>query len=1009
MQSSNYSFNPTSLTDLESCSDESVYAPGYIQPYGMLLHLQRLDLKILQVSENLEQFLGIFPKDLLGKPLKHLFSPAQVQKIAHYLRTDNLGYRKSFELKIHSQRFRGMLHSLGDEVLLELEPQPDSKNPHSMRFYEYLQAAIAKVRRAKSLSDLVQTLAREVKLITGFDRVMIYRFELDQSGVVIAEEKEEAILSSYLGLHFPAIDIPVPARKLFLHNWMRFIPEINYKPARLIALTDIPLDLSASRLRGVSPYHIEYLQNMGVAGSMTISLIDNQSLWGLIACHHYQSPKLVSYEIRQACEFLGQFASLQIVYNLELELSIYRKQTKEIQDHLQSTLLEEFNFIEQVLTQKCSQLLNLVHAQGAAIILENQMTLIGQTPEEADVYSLITWLEQQQTERVFATNALSSLYPEAKKFKDKACGLLAISIRLSHVKDKSYQIIWFRPEQIQMVNWAGNPQDAVKVNESGEMELCPRKSFELWKQTVRETCLPWQIAELEAAAQMRNTLMLAVLEFSQSALEQAAERAKIANQAKTNFLAKMSHELRTPLNAILGFSQLMSRGNSITSEFHDHLGVIKRSGEHLLSLINDVLEMSKIEAGQLSLHEGCFNLFNLIYSMQKMFALKASSKGIILNTELDAQVGRYVWGDELKLRQILTNLLSNAIKFTRGGQITLRIQALPKLLQQDSLTSPANQNSNKILLCFSVEDTGCGIAVSDWESIFEAFGQTDQGRQRGGTGLGLSISRQFARLMGGDLTVKSSLNHGSTFTCEVTLAIPELIDLVESEVKPQVISLESDQPTYRILVVEDVLENRQLLVLLLESVGFEVCAVENGSQALMQWQQWTPDLIFMDMQMPVLNGYEATQEIRAQESLKQGKKTKIIALTAYAFEEDRLKSIKAGCDDYMTKPFTETILFEKIAYYLKVRYRYSEAYVPTKELTLPKTLSLEDLQIMSATWITQLHEAALDLNDERIYELIAQIPQEKQSLIESLTYLVENFQLEAIASYTKQKEHEHFT
>lgn len=1041
-------FTPSSLTDLESCSDESVYAPGYIQPYGMLLHLQGLDLKILQVSENVEKILGLSPEALLGQPLQQLFSPVQVQTIAPYLTQGSSQLHHSFELETQyrfvqkdqhqkPQRFRGMLHRLvEDELILELESIPEDKTTNVLQFYDYLQGAIVNLRSATSVTHLAQTLAREVKMLTGFDRVMIYRFEADHSGVVIAEEQESP-LSSYLGLHFPAIDIPVPARKLFYRNWLRYIPDVNYTPARLIPepnpLRNTPLDLSESRLRGVSPYHVEYLQNMGVAGSMTISLIDDQRLWGLIACHHYCN-KMVDYEIRQACEFLGQFASIQLVYQQEQELRVYRQQTKGLQDQLQSTLLQESNFIEQVLTRNTSQLLDLVHAQGAAIILDNHLTLVGQTPSESEVWSLVTWLMQKQKERVFATDALSSLYPEAKEFKDKACGILAISIQLSDVKQKSYQIIWFRPEQIQSVNWAGNIHDAVNLNEFGEMQLCPRKSFELWEQTVREMSLPWQIAELEAAAEMRNTLMLAVLEFSQKALEQAAEQAEIGNRAKTDFIAKMSHELRTPLNAILGFSQLIGRSHSITSECQQHLGIIRRSGEHLLSLINDVLEVSKIEAGQLRLVDRCFNLFRFIYSMHKMFALRASEKGIQLIIKQDENIPHYVYGDESKLRQILINLLSNAIKFTAQGQIILRIQVFYKnvyssLLQQycpltlpyeekDSLED-SSQVCEQIILRFEIEDTGCGIAVGDWESIFEAFSQTDRGRQAQGTGLGLSISRQFARLMGGDITLKSRLNHGSTFTCEVALSIPESIDLVEFEFSPQVIGLEADQPNYRILVAEDISENRQLLVRLLESVGFEVCGVENGAEAIAKWQNWQPDLIFMDIQMPVLNGYEAVRHIRAQElsavdsiPIKGDRKISKIIATAYPFEQDHITSLTVGCNDFMAKPFTESILFEKISRHLKVRYRYYDVSVSTQTLINPQAKKLfpKDLDIMSSLWIYQIHEAALDLNDEKLHKLIDQIPVEQNFLIESLTYLVDNFQLEAIAAltFTPGDHHDHF-
>ncbi|MGE5657609.1 MAG: ATP-binding protein [Actinomycetota bacterium] len=1038
-------FTPSELTTLEECSEESIYAPGEIQPHGIVLILQEADLKILQASENVEQFFGISAEALLGQPLQKLFSRRQVRKIANCLTQNHLAI-DHFELKKYqrmsqnnlpqkSQIFRSTLHRITDGLILELEPQFSRDKTVSLQFYHHLQTAIFKLRSTLNLSDLAQSLAKEVKTITGFDRVMIYRFEADDHGVVIGEEKENH-LESYLGLHYPATDIPVPARKLFHRNWVRQIPNINYTPSRLIPinypLTNTPLDLSDCVLRGVSPYHIEYLQNMGVAGSLTISLIDGQRLWGLIACHHY-SPRLVDYETRKTCEILGQFASLELVHQQERELNVYQTQVNAIQEQFKQAFVRNPNFITQVLTQNATQLLDLVHAEGAAIVLEGQISLMGRTPSAEDIRELLLWLSQQNQDEIYLTNCLVRTYPIARKFKDTASGILKLSIVLHQ---RSYHLIWLRPEQIQTVNWAGNPLQSVSLDPDGAKRLTPRKSFELWKETVKETSLPWQLPEIEAAMRMRNTLMMALLEFSQTALEQAAERAAIANRAKSQFLAKMSHELRTPLNAILGFTQIMNRNSHIPTEFQDHLAIISRSGEHLLTLINDVLEMSRIEAGKLVLTKNCFDLHRLLLSINDMFVLKATEKGLNLISEWDVTVPRYVCGDEAKLRQILINLLGNAVKFATTGTIALRGRALlseempPVILNEcewyinhPSLALPISASCYRpninptITLELEVEDTGCGIATSDLESIFEAFMQTDRGRDAQGTGLGLSISRQFARLMGGDITVRSTLNQGSTFTCKVVLQLPESLDVKESETSERAIGLEPGQPTYRILVAEDVPENHQLVVTLLKSVGFEVCAVENGAEAIARWQAWHPDLILMDIQMPVMDGYEATRQIRSQETFVMSEelsadtreqltndnrqRTRIIALTAFAFEDDRIASLQAGCDDWIAKPFTEAILFDTIARYLGVRYCYAEKVLHEPSLSLPKMLTSEDLKTMPIEWISQVHEAALDLSDSKLSQLIARIPKEKQSLIEALTFLIDNFQFETIATLTQ--------
>lgn len=1032
----------SSLSSLENCSEESVYAPGYIQAHGILLTLQEPHLKILQVSQNVEQFFNIPAKELLGQPLQRLFSQAQVKRIANFLKQEQLEICNPFELKTQQgvtqanqrrklQTFRSTLYRTTNLLILELEPLL-IEDSHILQSYYHLQTVILRLRSANSLLDLAQVLAQEIKAMTGFDRVMIYRFDADDHGFVVAEEKE-AHLESYLGLHYPATDIPVPARNLFYRNWVRHIPDVNSTSVPLQPsynpLTNTPLDLSACVLRGVSSYHTEYLQNMGVAASLTISLIDDKRLWGLIACHHY-SPRLIDYTTRKTCEFIGQFASVELLHQQDRELDQYRTQVKTIQDKLQQAFWREPNFIQQVLTHNASDLLGLVHASGIAIVLDQQITLIGQTPPLEAVQNLLIWLSQLNQHEFYLTNCLTQSYPPGKAFKDTASGILAISVVLHQT---SYHLIWFRPEQIHTVHWAGNLQDTIAIDELGKMRLCPRKSFELWKETVRETSLPWQPAEIEAAKMMRNTLMLAVLEFSQAALEQAAERATIANRAKSQFLAKMSHELRTPLNAILGFTQVMNRSLSTPSEFQSHLNIINRSGEHLLALINDVLEMSRIEAGQLILAERHFNLHHLLQSIHDLFALKAAQKGLILAVEKAPDLSRYVCSDEGKLRQILINLISNAIKFTAQGSVTVRAwaEASQQTKQQGCTCWQMSPPCRAFTLSFAVEDTGSGIDACNWESIFEAFMQTEQGRHADGTGLGLSISRQFARLMGGDITVQSTVNQGSIFTCWVVAHWPEMMDLVESERTSIVTELEPGQPAYRILVVEDILENRQLLTTLLEPIGFEVVAVENGKAAIAQWQTWHPHLILMDIGMPVMNGYEATRQIRLQESLIIGEpsfvnyqkssveplkvstsdkgqgtngkpsKTKIIALTAYAFETDRIASLEAGCDDYLTKPFTEVALFEMMARHLGVRYRYVDCSPPMSYASERRTLSREDLGLMPWEWRVQVHEAALDLDDARIRQLITEIPQQERWLNEEMIYLVDNFQWEAIALLTQ--------
>ena len=371
----------------------------------------------------------------------------------------------------------------------------------------------------------------------------------------------------------------------------------------------------------------------------------------------------------------------------------------------------------------------------------------------------------------------------------------------------------------------------------------------------------------------------------------AKDRAEVANKAKGAFLANMSHELRTPLSAILGFTQIMQRDGTVSRYQRENLTIINRSGEHLLGLINDVLDISKIEAGQISLNANSFDLHRLLDTTQEMLEFKADEKGLQLLFDRHPDTPQYIRTDDRKLSQILINLLNNALKFTEQGGITLRVK--PKL------------DDTKILL-FEIEDTGAGISPEELNTLFDAFTQTETGRKSGeGTGLGLSISHQFVSLMGGNISASSQLGVGTTFKFQIVVEPPLDRELQHQQSIKKVIGLEPNQSTYRILVVDDRWENRQIVLKLLEPIGFEVKEAINGSEAIKIWQHWQPHLIWMDMRMPVMNGYEATERIKSH---FKGQATYIIALTASTFEEERAIVLSAGCDDFVRKPFREEVL-----------------------------------------------------------------------------------------------------
>lgn len=373
----------------------------------------------------------------------------------------------------------------------------------------------------------------------------------------------------------------------------------------------------------------------------------------------------------------------------------------------------------------------------------------------------------------------------------------------------------------------------------------------------------------------------------ETALQHAMEVAKEANLAKSIFLANMSHELRTPLNVILGFTQLMAHDSSLTPSQQEDLQTIHRSGDHLLSLINDVLDISKIESGHCTVEESGFDLIALLHSLQNMFAEPVSFKGLELCLEIAPEVPQFIVADAQKLRQILLNLLSNALKFTDRGSITLGVSIEANGIK----AAPTTQS----ILQFVVTDTGVGIASAELNTIFDAFVQAQAGkRSTSGTGLGLTISRKLLELLGGEISVKSTLGEGSTFIFTFPVSPSSGVNVTPAQNDRLVIGLAPGQPHYRILVVDDLEENRRLIVRLLRPLGLEIREATNGEEAVQIWQEWQPHLIWMDIRMPVLDGYEATKQIRAMES---GPNTIIIALTAQASQSDRTLALAAGCSE----------------------------------------------------------------------------------------------------------------
>ncbi|MCP4544064.1 MAG: PAS domain S-box protein [Chloroflexi bacterium] len=488
-------------------------------------------------------------------------------------------------------------------------------------------------------------------------------------------------------------------------------------------------------------------------------------------------------------------------------------------------------------------------------------------------------------------------------------------------------------------------------------------------------------------------------------MQKAKETAEAANKAKSTFLSNMSHELRTPLNAILGYSQLMARDAHVTPTQQEYLETIARSGEHLLGLINDVLTMSKIEAGRTMLQENGFDLHWQLGGLQEMFQMRATDKGITLFLDIAPDVPRYVYADEGKLRQVLTNLLSNAIKFTKDGSVTLQVGCQ----HQDAEGADAALGASApITLSIKVEDTGVGIAPEEMDALFDPFVQTATGQQsREGTGLGLSISQQFVGLMGGELGVNSIVGQGTTFRVQIPMALVAKDAVKALNLQPQrrVTGIEPGQTApdggpFRLLIVEDKATNRELLIEMFTPFGFDVRYAVNGAEGVEMWDAWQPHLVWMDMRLPVVDGYEATYQIKAR-AAAMGRQAIVVALTASAFEEDRKAILAAGCDDFVRKPFREYDIFNVLHHHLGVRFIY-EAVTPTPDAAA--SVSQEDLraavEVLPATWATDLHQATVALDVEQMLTLIKAVHPQAPHLANTLAQWVRDFEYEKLMALT---------
>ncbi len=730
--------------NITSLKEAPIHISNKIQPHGIILVLAEPDLKILQVSNNTLNVFGISPENTVQKRLEDLVDPYQLERIKSGLSKQNLDFINPTKIWI---RQKGDDYTLFDAVfhrnsegflIIELEPAISQKNIPFLSFYHLAGASINRLESTKNLQEFYQIIVQEVQKVTDFDRVMLYKFDDDGHGYIIAEEKI-ADLETYLGLHYPESDIPKPARKLFIENSIRLIPDANFEPVEIFPVnnpvTDRPVDLTKSSLRSAANCHVEYLHNMGVGASLTISLIKDQKLWGLIACHH-QTPKYVSYELRKACEFLGRVMFSEISAKEETEDYDYRMNLTYIQTLLVEYMSQEDNFIDGLVKNQ-PNLLDLTSAKGAAVCFGESYTLIGETPKQEDLNFLVEWLRNNVNGEVFYTDSLPSLYPDSISIKNIASGLLAIPIA-----QRNY-VLWFRPEVIQTVNWGGDPNQAFELNQSqGNLRLSPRKSFELWKETVRLTSLPWRFVEIKAALELRKAIVNIVLRQADE-LAQLAHDLERSNAELKKFAYVASHDLQEPINQVANYVQLleMRYEAELDEDAKEFINYVVEGVSLMQTLIDDVLAYSKVDTQAItfqatevesSLERALSNLRNRI----------SETKTIITHDSLPT-----VMADGTQLMQLFLNLVGNAIKFRSNEPPQIHIGA--ERLEYEWL--------------FSVRDNGIGIDPQFSDRIFIIFQRLHTRDEYPGTGMGLAICKKIIECHRGRIWVESQLAQGATF------------------------------------------------------------------------------------------------------------------------------------------------------------------------------------------------------------------------------------------------------
>ena len=754
-------------TNIRDCEAEPIRTPGCIQSHGVLLALRRGDLTILQISENSETLIGVRPSDVLGQSVETVLDGPEVAKLRDVLGREtverNPVYVFTTRPKVGGVALDACVHTIDGVALLEFEPTERTAQWPPPDYYSLVKKTAARLQAAPDLASFCAYAASEVRTVTGLDRVMIYRFHPDASGEVFAEASRDD-LPSWKGLRYPAHDIPKVARDIFKKLTIRPVQNAAGPLAELVPLanpdTGAALDLTYCALRGASVMYTEYLANMGVAASLTMPILRDGELWGLVACHH-ATPKVFSFQLRAAAEFVAHLVSLELKAVEDRENFAYIQRMDTMHLALVSRAAASSDLASMV--DGAPALADGIECGGAAVFHRDRWWSVGRTPAAPVLQEFGEWLRNRllgtiETKPFFATDQLSAEYPRAEEFADLASGVLAVPVS----SGCSNVLVWFRPPISQLVTWAGNPHELPSVLGPNGPRLTPRASFELWKETVFDRSAPWQPFEIEAALKLRAMVMDLVVTRAERIAELNAQLAK-SNAELDAFAYIASHDLKEPLRGIHWYaSQLFEdakKGRPANDESQARLASMLRLTVRMDGLLSSLFHFSRI--GHLELEFEDVALADVLRDAIETLAARIDEHQVQL---VVARELPHLNGDRVRLREIFMNLIGNALKY--NDQATRRIEVGFLEPAEHPATWRGRQFERAVAgqRVFLVRDNGIGIEPKHQEQIFHMFKRLHRREAYGGgTGAGLAIVRKLVEQHGGTIWVESDLGQGATF------------------------------------------------------------------------------------------------------------------------------------------------------------------------------------------------------------------------------------------------------